>query len=566
MLALLGVGVFRELGETLVAFGVGCVVPLGVALSAEARADGAHPWTFRAVAMAVPLCAPLGVASFMLAPGPLAGAMAGAWLLTTLLVALAALARIAHRGIGPIEQCAIDVGHLYLPVGGAWLLASRAGMSPMGFHEPIVLYTANHFHFAGLAAPVVVGLLGRELGLRPAPLDPSARRASAFVASAYRASAAVVMAGIPLVAAGIVISHALEAPAAVLLGTGMLTASCLLMRVGALRISANTASRARWSGALLLVAGLSLVLSMGFAIAFTLTGSAGRGASGGWIPYPTMVAVHGVANALGFAFCALAAFTLCPPPRRMNAFASSLPTLFSRGFVGPDFFDRAGAVDPSRTVRGQLASLDDFAHAHFDPHLIDPAVRDFYENTADYALHVSPAWHFPFATAAVLFQRFARRFLGQLELPTRPEGSETVSTRLFALDDARDGRSDVRGYVRTYGEGAGARANYVAAYSTHTSSSCRHLSCAFPLPFCALLGVLRFEHGERPGSLYVTSGPRELRGDEGMFLATRFGPLRLPVQERIDVWADAGALRALHAVRVLGLRCVTLEYTLTRRA
>ena len=194
------------------------------------------------------------------------------------------------------------------------------------------------------------------------------------------------------------------------------------------------------------------------------------------------------------------------------------------------------------------------------------SVRAFYEHTARYELRVTPAWHPPFRLGGRVFAAFARRMLGQMVLPTRPEGGERVTTRLFGVRDARDGRTDVRGYVRAYGEGPGAAPNFVAAYSTHVAASgTRLLSAAFPLPFCALVAVLRFEHGEAPGSLYVTSRTREGEGpgDEGMFLATPLGALRLPVDERIDVWVtEAGELRARHATRVGGLACFTLAYAI----
>jgi len=244
------------------------------------------------------------------------------------------------------------------------------------------------------------------------------------------------------------------------------------------------------------------------------------------------------------------------------------PRRFGRGPIGPDFFHRTGLVDTTRTVEGQLDTLDAFAHPGFDPGRVHTEVRAFYERTARYHLHVSPTWHRPFRPAGKVFAWFARYALGQLVLPTQPEGRERVTTRLFALHDPRDPRPDARGYVRAYGEDTALRANFVAAYATHAGALCRHLSAAFPLPFCALVAVLRFEDGPTAGGLSVTSaapaGAR--RSDAGLFLATPLGVFRLPVQERIDVWVDAaGVLRAEHRTRVGPLRCFTLAYTMTPR-
>ncbi len=550
--AMLPLGVFRDPGEALVALAVACVVPLGVSVACRAMGDEGRE--ARALQRLLAVAAPFGLASFVPAVGALAGVLAGVWMLATLAVALRGWQRLAVRGAAPLALLAVDLGHLYLPVGGAWLLASRAGVSPMGFFEPIVLYTAAHFHYAGFAAPVVLGLLGLSL-------FPDGVAARGALAVWYGVAAVVVMAGVPLVAVGITVSRALESPSAVVLGAGMLVGAWLLLREGLRRLRSET-GWARVSGALLGVAGLSLVLSMGFAVAFAMTGSAGRAAPGGRISFHLMAAVHGAANALGFALCGLLAFALRGPPAAHGVVRFTRPRLSARGFVGVDFFDRVGAVDSSRPVRGQLDDLDDFAREGFDPARVDPRVRAFYERTAVHALRAEAVWHAPFRAPAALFRRAARRLLGQLELPLRDEHGETVHTRLFALDDARDGRAGARGYVRAYGAGENTRANYVAAYAAQPGRGGMYLSCAFPLPFASLLGLLRFEQGARAGGLSLTS---ECRGDDaGMFLVTPLGALRLPLRERIDVWADGESLRAEHRVWILGLRCVTLSYALTR--
>jgi YndJ-like protein len=559
-LFMVATGQFMALAEGLIGLAMVCVIPLGAALAADADASGRARRSARIAAFGVPLGASLGLVGFALPPGATAAALASAWLAGTLTLFAAGAARLLRRGAPPIEELAIDVGHLYLPVGAVWLVASRAGVPLLGFHEPVVLFTAAHFHFAGFAAPVVAGLLGRELGLRRAPSEGDAPLEAPRVARLYAVTTIVVLLGIPLVAAGITLAHVVELPAAILLSMGMLGTMGFLVRAGLRRLS-----RGDGSGGLLGVAGTALVLSMALVVLFASTGSATRGAGISLVPYDTMATIHGTANALGFATCALLAFTWRPPRRRHDALGGSWPRLFGRGFIGPRFFDRAGAVDEAREVSGQVGSLDDFAHDGFAPGHVHAAVRDFYEHTARYELSASPDWHPPFRTFGRVFVWLARHLVGQLVLPTRPDGDDRVSTRLFAVRDASDGRTDVRGYVRAHGEGEGARANFVAAYSTHLAPRARLLSASCPLPFCALVGVLRFEDGERPGSLFLTSRPRagEGPGDEGLFLATPFGAVRLPMNERIDVWvADDGALCARHATHVLGLRCFTLAYAL----
>ncbi|MDP2344343.1 MAG: YndJ family protein [Deltaproteobacteria bacterium] len=555
-------GRFLVWAEALCALAIVSVVPLAWALTvADDVDDGPH--RLRSIGcVLVPLGALCGGVSMVLAPGVVAGSLAAVWALATSTIALGGVARLLRRGIFPIEEFAIDLGHIYVVVGAVWLVANRLASPLMGFQEPVVLYTATHFHYAGLAAPVIAGLVGRELGLRRSPgaSTPIAHPLLAWIA---RVSTTIVLGGIPLVAAGIIFSKSLEAPAAVLLSSAMLCLMGLLVVTGVARLR-----RRDLSGLLLVFAGLALTLSMSMAVLFAVTASMTIGAQEPLIPYPTMVALHGSANALGFACCALLGFAMRPPRRRHERLSGSWPTLFGAGFIGPDFFDRRGVVDDKRQAFGQVAALEQFAHARFRPELVHVDVRSFFERTIEWSLHPSPRWHLPFSIGARPFAWFARHLLGQLELPVSAE-TEAVSTRCFGVVD--DGRSEVVGYVRAYGTGAAARANFVAAYATHTRAAPTKtqtwLSVALPLPFCAMVSVLRFDDGERPGSLSVCSAPVDGEGpsDEGVFIATRFGPLRLPINERIDVWVDDdGGVRALHVTHVLGLRCMTLSYALTR--
>ncbi len=546
-------GHFREIGEALVALGLATVVPLGAAAAAPPD-DEQLGRAFRVFALWAPFGVGLGLAAFVVPPGALAGICATGWFVACAMLSLVGLGRILRRGLTPISELVIDLGHLYLPVGGAWLVATRAGVPFLGFHEPIVLYTANHFHFAGFAAPTIAGLLGRDRSDR-----------SRFVR--LEATARLLVAGgVPLVAAGITLSHAVELPAAIVLAMGMIGVAAMAITQGIRRLRRGP-PRVSVSGVCLSLGGLSLVVSMSLAVVFASTGSASRGANAPLIPYETMAAIHGVANALGFATLSVIAFTVSPPkpPRPLGG---SWPALFGRGFIGPEFFDRVRAIDASREVCGQLASLDAFAHVGFSPDKVDASVRSFYERTAEYTLVVTPNWHRPFRTGGIAFAWFARHFLGQLELPTRSQENDTVATRVFAVRDDIDGRSDVRGYVRTYLDGSVPRANYVASYSTHRTGGRVLLSCAFPLPFACLVGVLRFENGDHTDGLLLTSRPLDDESalDEGMFLMTPLGPMRLPVDEQLDVWPGEGegTVRARHRVRVFGLRAFTLDYAIRR--
>lgn len=297
--------------EVLVAFAAVTVVPLGLALVAGPTAEGVRPRVERAAVMAALPGACAVIASYTYPPGRTAAVLAGLWVVACALVGLVGVARLSRRwrrrAPWRADELCVDVGLLYLPVGAVWLALSRAGASPLGFREPLVLLTAAHFHYAGFGAPLVCGLAGRLIH------GPGER-----TSVEYRAVALAVCAGVPLTAVGILSSPTVEASSALLLAAGLLAlAAMLLLRATRAALALRPGWRGRSAAALLGLAGTSLVVSMVYAATFALTGSAGRDASADSIFSVTrMVEVHGVANALGFTTASLLAFTLLEPRTR----------------------------------------------------------------------------------------------------------------------------------------------------------------------------------------------------------------------------------------------------------
>ena len=134
-LFMVATGQFMFLAEGLIGLGMVCVIPLGAALAADADASDRARLPARIAAFGVPLGATLGLLGFALPPGATAAALAAAWLAGTLTLFAAGAARLLRRGALPVEELAIDVGHLYLPVGAVWLVASRAYLRRAGAPE-----------------------------------------------------------------------------------------------------------------------------------------------------------------------------------------------------------------------------------------------------------------------------------------------------------------------------------------------------------------------------------------------------------------------------------------------
>jgi YndJ-like protein len=227
-------------------------------------------------------------ASFLLEQGWLAGVLSLPWLIVTGIIAWQALGRVRRRGLATLPDLCIDAGCIFLVVGGGWATLHRAGIRPLQFDDIIVLLTAIHFHYAGFVLPIVTGR--------------AARRAGGKIANA--ASVGVII-GVPLTAAGITTTQlqwgsALECAAACLTaGAGVLTAS-LHARL-ALDPRRPAAVRALWT-----VAVACLFFSMVLAAIYGVRGFVDVT----WLDIPWMRALHGTANALGFAVCGLGAWCL----------------------------------------------------------------------------------------------------------------------------------------------------------------------------------------------------------------------------------------------------------------
>ena len=295
-----------DLAEALLLVGPLVTVPLGLRAIVSPGSPGspALAWVGRAVGAALlPAAVSCGCALvFVPDSGPLAAGLVLPWVLVTGLIGLLGLVRL--RGawgawsssepgtatrLPAISLVSLAAGPLLLPVGGAWLLASRAGIPVLGFAEPWPLLTAAHVHFAGFALPILAGLAARAL---PGPLSGAA--------------CAGVLAGVPLVAAGITLSR-----------TGPMwpewLAGWLLAGAGAL--VAVTQLRLAWRmgggrGLLLAVSGLALLVGLSLAAVWSLARGpvwGGRGVE--WLSLGTMVRTHAPIMVCGFALPGLLAWT-----------------------------------------------------------------------------------------------------------------------------------------------------------------------------------------------------------------------------------------------------------------
>ena len=218
-------------------------------------------------------------ASFIPAPGNLAGALAAPWALVTFAMAFIGAARLFRRGRQVGVETLIDAALMLIAVGGAGLVMSRAGMKPGGFDEPIVLLTAVHFHYTAFAAPVLAGLAGRYAGPRRSIL----------------LAGGLVVIATPMLAAGFTLHlPALKLAAITAIAAGLLILSMELVWI------ATSLPRAK-SRILLGIAAFSIFWGMILAVLYGI----GENLGPPLITIPAMALSHGVLNGFGFATCGL---------------------------------------------------------------------------------------------------------------------------------------------------------------------------------------------------------------------------------------------------------------------
>lgn len=225
----------------------------------------------------------LTTASFFMKEGPLAGALVTLWLIVAAALALDGLERLLRTRLESFVQFCFAFGEGYALVGALWLMASRLGMKPVGFHEPIVLLTAVHFHYAGLMAAVLAGLVVSSMRT-PLPL---------------RIALSCVVVGPGLLGLAFLAGPKLKLAAVGLLAIGEFAIAFANLRIG-------LAEAGGIGGRMLLVGSACVVLGMALAGIWAV----GEYPLHAFVNLVQMARFHGVLNSVGFGLCSLVGWTL----------------------------------------------------------------------------------------------------------------------------------------------------------------------------------------------------------------------------------------------------------------
>jgi hypothetical protein len=218
---------------------------------------------------------------------------------------------------------------------------------------------------------------------------------------------------------------------------------------------------------------------------------------------------------------------------------------------------------------GIVASLDELAGPDFDPSLVHPLVREFYEHTTRFTLDIVPQWRLWVRPGYLLYRTLVARPLGQASVPmNQREAQRGVRGRIDTIAPTRDDVVAVRGWIRSFADTD--EPIYVGIYTTYRHDGRGYVSVGFPVPqgsFTATLlpqarpggGLVLTSHSplDHPGHYltYIDPATRELTA----LSVHGFG-------EQLDVFVDSDELRAEHAFSLFGLPFLVLDYRMGRKS
>jgi YndJ-like protein len=277
--------------ELLFLLGPLVIVPLGLELCVRSVPEkgiwlpirSAHRFQLPAA-----LCA---TSSFWLQQGTGATILVLPWFGFSCFIGFIGLISLIRGEFKKLKAASMIVSFLYLPIGCAWLVASRLGLTPMGFQEPIVLLTAVHFHFAGFAAPLLALAAGSPIEKRSVALQ-----------EIFKVVATGVLAGPGLLAAGFVIGPRLKLAMALLV-------ACSEIGLAVFFLADIRAMRPRLAQMFVTISAASVLFAMVLAGVWAI----GEFPLQPFVHLDEMARFHGTANALGFILCGLVGWTLAAP-------------------------------------------------------------------------------------------------------------------------------------------------------------------------------------------------------------------------------------------------------------
>lgn len=428
------------------------------------------------------------------------------YLTSTIVVAWQGVKRFLKRGFVHIEEMMIDLGLIYLVMGGVWFFAFHLKLD-FGFSPIITWLTAIHFHYSAFLLCISVGLIGRIQ-----------------IDRFYRLCCFIIAAGPILVALGITFSRIIE----------LVSVSLYIVAIFCITYFVITWKLPRGQRVLIRGAFLTLCFTIVWSLLYAWSNLTGIR----FVDIPDMLAFHGFYNCIGFGCLIVLAWGLSIPPTKQQEY-----------------------VFPISKIRGKLTAtgkshpgLVDDMSVFINKAMVPTMITDFYEHTSNYHLTATVKWSTWFKPFAFVYQFISRR-IGQLNLPYSSK-PVVMDGQILKVDEQSDGRVKPRVWQRAIED----QPVFTAIYSTHWKDTKCYMNIALPLPFSTMHGILHVSTKEN--NLHLTS---DTNGDAGTYLVIGDMILQLPLHEYFILKEEQGTLRAKHHMTLFGLSFLHIDYEIQKK-
>jgi hypothetical protein len=444
------------------------------------------------------------------------------YLLFTIMVAFYGISRFLKRGFIHFEEFAIDLGLIYLAIGGAWFFAYTAEMDT-GFSSLLTWLTAIHFHYSAFLLPIFVGFLGRI-----------------YKPKSYVLVCSLILISPIVVAIGITFSKTVE----------VLSVLIYIVAIYSLIAYAFQARIAHAVQKWLIRISFSAI---GVTIIFSLFYAIGNYTGNVTVDINFMLQFHGVVNALFFGLFGLIGWSIHTPSTKAHQPTFPVSKIRGKSRIGENILKDNKS---KYTYDGLIDDMSVYEN-DVDVATLAPTIKEFYENTSNYRLFSKVKWHTWFLPFAAIYKLISR-FTEQINLPLSSKQIEMTGD-IIAINDEQDGRNAVRAWVRKIG----GKVAFVALYSSHENDGKTYNNIALPLPWSTMIGILELKQvGEK---LQLSSKRDNASSDAGIYLAFANYLFKLPLEETFFVKeVDSGVLQATHNMWIFGLPFLSISYDIKK--
>ncbi|KIL53513.1 hypothetical protein KP77_04890 [Jeotgalibacillus alimentarius] len=436
-------------------------------------------------------------------PYPAAVICAIVYFLVTCWVAWKGFERFLNRGFTNLPEWLIDLGMIYLAIGGGWFLASVSGIDT-GFSDMLTWLTAIHFHYSAFMLSVSVGLVGRIQ-----------------ITKLYQICAFVIATGPVTVAIGITFSRTVE-----IISVSLYVLAIYALTYYLFRLKFHGIQRI-----IVWIPFLTLCITILWSLAYAYGNLSGQVI----VNIPDMLDFHGFLNCLLFGTLTVIGWALKVPESTQQPY--KFPVSLIRGRLQKTGSPHSGLVDQM--------------NMYVNPEEVSAQVINFYEHTERFQLFASVKWSAWFRPFAWVWQLISRS-IGQLNLPYSSSQVE-MTGEIMMVDEKLDGRARPRLWKRMIDE----ETVFTAIYSHHQSGQDTLMNIALPLPFSSMHGILQLS--AENGQLRLTS---DGVGDAGTYLAIGKYILKLPLHEYFVIEEKNGELVATHDMNIFGIHFLHIDYVI----